>query len=102
MSPEEIQMHLAAGHFYGRESTCVGKRVGKEKIKHTTEEQADAHAASHNALLGAAAAHEVEAYPCYFSAGREDGIYHWHVGRKMTEGEREMFSSPRNEESADG
>jgi hypothetical protein len=93
MAPEEIQMHLAAGYFYGRENTCVGKR-GKDKIRHSTEEQAASHASHHNAgLANLAVEHEVEAYPCYWSDGREEGVYHWHVGRKMPDAERALFTS---------
>jgi hypothetical protein len=92
MPLEEIQMHLAAGYFYGRENTCTGKR-GKPKVQHPDEEEAARHAASHNASLGSLSVdHEVEAYPCYFSDGVPEGMYHWHVGRKMSEAEREMFT----------
>lgn len=91
MDKQEIDMHLAAGRYYGRNSTC-----GK-KIKHPDEESAVKHAENLNKSKNAKNA--VEAYPCYFCSERfpdstPDDFTHlyWHVGRKMTAEERELFS----------
>lgn len=87
MNPEEIQMHLAAGRYYGRLAAC-----GK-KIKHPDEETAVRHAGHLNKRHGRL--HDVEAYPCYWCSDllSEDGDYTWHVGREMTQHERDLFSS---------
>lgn len=75
-------MHLRAGRFFGELPTCG------EKIDYGSEGTA-AKAAE---KLSARNNSEKEAYPCYWCDG-------WHIGRKMTEKERRIFSDPDLAES---
>jgi hypothetical protein len=91
VTPEEIKTHLAAGRYYGRESTCGVKQ------RHDTEEAATKAASNFN--NSGKARHEVEAYPCYWcserfpESGNTDFTHlYWHVGRKMTEQEYSLFA----------
>jgi hypothetical protein len=74
MDPIDTAMHLKAGKVYGRESTC-----GK-KMNFHTEETATKVAPRLSVRFG----HQMEAYPCFWCEG-------WHIGREMTDEEREYF-----------
>jgi len=77
MDSNEISMHIAAGRYYGRKSACGNK------IKYF-EESAIKTAIKLNTT--GKARHSLEAYPCYWCSN-------WHVGRKMSQEERELFLS---------
>lgn len=80
-------MHLAAGRYFGQESTCGNK------IRHSSEEKAQGHADALNRRGNQS--HGVEPYPCYWcSPDKENNTHIWHVGRILTPEERELFSSP--------
>lgn len=84
MSPEEIQMHLAAGRYYGRHSACGSK------IKHHSEYEADRHASGLNKRIRRQ--YDAEAYPCFWcSPNISKGDFFWHVGRRMYQDERDLF-----------
>jgi hypothetical protein len=74
----EIDMHLAAGRFYGKESTCG------RKIDYRSEASADKAAKG----MTAKGSKDLEAYPCAF-------CYGWHIGRKLSA--EEMFAFTDNE-----
>lgn len=74
MDPIDTAMHLRAGKVYGRERTC-GKK---------TDFKSEERAAKSAPVLSEKYGHQMEAYPCAFCNG-------WHVGREMTDEEREHF-----------
>jgi len=79
---KEIKVHLAAGRYYGRDSTCG------TKVKHSDFLTAHKHAAS----LMKSRKKSFEAYPCYFcSPDINNATYTWHVGRSMEEYEWDAF-----------
>ena len=75
MKEDIIRMHLAAGRYYGRASTCGKKQA------HVTEE--DAQKAADNLNRSGKARHAVEPYPCYFCSDLDMGDLKWHIGRQM-------------------
>lgn len=78
MDERERRMHLAAGMEYGVKSTCgEGEH---QKINYVYENTAIVAAAKGSEKYSKA----MEAYPCPWCDG-------WHIGRKMTEEERERF-----------
>jgi hypothetical protein len=87
MDADEIRMHLLAGADAGRERTCG------RKITHPTQEVAQVHADHLNrrrdVLDGERS--RCEPYPCVFCSGGTPGVYTWHVGREMAEGERDYY-----------
>jgi len=100
----EIDMHLAAGRYYGRESACFNKATGIPKMVLDSEEAAISTAASLNKRE--TRLYDVEPYPCYFCSERfpetavEENDYvhlNWHVGREMSPMERELFSGPEGQ-----
>lgn len=105
MDKDEINMHLAAGRYYGRQATCG------TKIQYDTEEKANGHACNLNdrtTFSPETAPHIVEAYPCFWCSDRfpdsdERDFTHlyWHAGRVMTEQEREIFSSVEGQKILD-
>ena len=91
MNQEEINMHLAAGRYFGQLSTC-----GK-KVQHPDLESALKHATALNSVKNRT--HDVEPYPCYWCSDRfpdshESDLVHlyWHVGRTMTQDERRAWN----------
>ena len=74
MRPEERDMHLRAGMYFGQLATC-----GK-KINYKSEISAAAAAIE----MSLKSERNLEHYPCYYCDG-------WHIGRAMTEQEREVF-----------
>lgn len=93
MNKDEINMHLAAGRYYGRESTCQPYGPDKKGKIRFTEYEAMKQAERLNARPDRTRL--TEAYPCYWcSPDKDDGIYNWHVGRQMDATERAMFSGP--------
>lgn len=91
MKPEEINMHLATGRYYGQESTCGSK------FQHVSEEAAVK--AAKNLNNSGKARHEVEAYPCYWCSDPIPGTnpvefahLNWHIGRSMTVQERDILT----------
>src|SRR5579862_303155 len=80
---EEIQLHLAAGRYYGIQSAC-GK---KTKWPDFYKANAEAYRLYKKNPLKA-----MEAYPCYFcSPDKDNGKYTWHVGRAMSNTEWSLF-----------
>jgi hypothetical protein len=80
----EIEMHHRAARAAGEESACTGK------VRHETERKAQGHARSlnrHPSRQRPGNTDWKEAYPCPFCDG-------WHVGREMTDEERELYSRP--------
>lgn len=80
MDEAERKLHLVAGVTYGRTATCGSPE--KPKIDYKSEETAVKAAASLTAKR--ADGKVLEAYPCFWCSG-------WHIGRKMTDEEREQF-----------
>lgn len=76
-------MHLRAGEAHGHTATC-GVKIG-----HHTEVQAERMAAKMAEKTG----QEMESYPCFF-------CMNWHIGRKITDEERERFSTARDTPSS--
>lgn len=74
MLTEEFDLHMQAGRYFGVAATC-----GK-KVDYKTEQTAIKSAARQSVQYEK----ELEAYPCFFCNG-------WHIGRKLTEAEREFF-----------
>ncbi len=98
MSPEEIKMHLTAGRYYGRKSTCQPYGPDKKGKIQFTEEKASEQVKRLNSRPDSY--HTVEAYPCYWCSDRfpdSDELdfthLYWHVGREMDDHERDLFSS---------
>jgi hypothetical protein len=86
MIQEEIDMHLAAGRYFGQLATCG------RKIRHPDEQSAAKHAKALNSAKNRT--HEVEAYPCYWcnmGVDWTEGEYTWHVGRAMPPEERRIW-----------
>lgn len=77
MNGYEMAMHYQAGRAYGIERTCG------TKVDYKTEERANKSAMAMNKK--SMSNHELEAYPCAW-------CYGWHIGRKMTEAERDKYS----------
>lgn len=91
MIDEEIRMHLAYGKYAGEPPTCGNKKT------YLTEEEATKAAKSLNS--SGKARHEVEPYPCFWCSEAYETLFlNWHIGRKMTEKEREVFSRNSNVE----
>lgn len=95
MIKNEIRMHLAFGKYAGRAATCGTKNI------HVSEMAAIKAANSLN--KSGKGRNVVEAYPCYwcndgevlalFLASGTDVIpQNWHIGRKLTDRERAVFS----------
>lgn len=82
MQQQELNMHLRAGQFFGELPTCG------VKIDYKSEESANRSAQKMSAKNN----RKLEAYPCYWCGG-------WHIGRAMTEKEREIFSDPDKAEA---
>lgn len=78
MKIEEIIMHLRAGEFYGAECTCNSH--GKPKMRYATEDTA----LRASAAMSVTYNKDMEHYPCAF-------CYEWHIGRRMTQSERDRF-----------
>lgn len=74
----EKEMHLRAGKSYGWASTCG------HKINYANEDSAEKAAAHQTIKYGK----PLEHYPCAFCDG-------WHIGRTMTQEERETYSIDR-------
>jgi hypothetical protein len=74
MDCSEKRMHLSAGSFYGRESTCGAKQRYSEEAAVRSAE-----------YLAVKWDKPLDAYPCPF-------CFCWHIGRAMTEKERKIFS----------
>jgi len=74
MDKDTRMMHLAAGMAYGEDATCGSK------IDYRSQESADKAAAA----MSAKGSKTLEAYPCFWCSG-------WHIGRAMTDEERERF-----------
>lgn len=70
MDEETMQLHIAAGHFYGRDASC-GNKIDY-KSESSAQRAADA--------MMAKGSKELEPYPCAWCSG-------WHIGRKMTQEE---------------
>jgi hypothetical protein len=81
MRIKDYLMHLQAGEFYGIISTCLDQKTGQPKMQYGSEDSAVISAAAMSAIYDK----DVEAYPCVF-------CYEWHIGRKMTQEERDRFS----------
>lgn len=79
MDDTERQMHLRAGEFYGKDATCGPP--GKSKINYAGEDSAARAAIRQSEEYQ----RDLEAYPCFWCGG-------WHIGREMTQEEREQFS----------
>jgi hypothetical protein len=75
MDEADRAMHLAAGEYYGQQSTC-----GK-KQNYKTEVAAGIAAVKMRNKTG----HNLEEYPCFWCEG-------WHIGRTLSEKERTRFS----------
>jgi hypothetical protein len=73
------RMHLRAGYAYGRDATCGPPEKPKQKY-HTEETAADA-AVRMSTQYG----RDLEHYPCYWCGD-------WHIGRTMTQEERDQYS----------
>ena len=89
MELKEIHMHLAAGTAAGKKSTCG------TKIQHSTLEGAQRHADSLNSRpeVHSGEKNRQEPYPCpWCSPSILMGSYYWHVGREMTQAERDKWS----------
>lgn len=79
MDRSETDMRLLAGRTYGQETTCG------RKVDYKSEASADKAAKG----MMAKGRKDLEAYPCAFCDG-------WHIGRKMTDKERNTFKGDVN------
>jgi hypothetical protein len=92
LPPEEIEMHFRAAKAAGQESACG------LKLQHQSLDGAEGAARSLNRRNEAAGdPKRFEAYPCPFCSPSPSpiiGAFYYHVGRKMTDDEREQFRKP--------
>lgn len=82
MTQEELEMHLRAGKYYGKDATC-GKKI---------DYKSEATAAKSAAKLSNPEGKTLEGYPCYWCSG-------WHIGRALTQHEIWLFSSAERVEA---
>jgi len=86
----ERDMHLRAGTAAGKERTCG------TKFQHDTLDGAQRHAEALNRRPEVATGerHRVEPYPCpWCSPSPFMNYYYYHVGREMTQEEREKYGA---------
>jgi hypothetical protein len=91
MPDDEVRMHFRAAKAAGEESACG------TKLQHDTLASARQHADSLNKrkIVLSGERNECEPYPCPFCSPSTSVVvnrFYYHVGRKMTEDEREQFS----------
>jgi len=78
MDDIEKALHLKAGYVYGKNATC-GKKIDYQS-EATAQKAAEAMTNKRKDNK------QLEAYPCYWCKG-------WHIGRAMTEEERNALQS---------
>lgn len=94
LPPAEISMHFRAAEAAGHESACG------LKLQHQSLDGAEGAARSLNKRNEDAGLDKrFEAYPCPFCSPSPSpiiGAFYYHVGRKLSDDEREHFSKPES------